>query len=202
MSMAWTGTAADFATMATGLSVLTATYVWVRRQQEERRERRTARRNRNWHAYVMPEGINDWFVRVVEDEPQSLTAQVVLEVVDRDGDPDPAMAHAMRQVANGDGRLARAPTEDEWASGYLKGTGLPNFISETRADAWRHSMCGTSASLAVRRTLEILFSVDRGPVVLARQVHIRHPVWVRMRNGPRSAGRRLATALAAAAGSG
>ena len=78
----------------------------------------------------MPEGINDWFVRVVE-EPTTLTARVVLEVVDGDGDLDPAMAHSMRQVAKGDGRLARAPTEDEWSflmaqrkeRGY--GTGYP-----------------------------------------------------------------------------
>ena len=113
--MAWPATAADFATMATGLSVLTAAYVWVRKQREERRERRAAVKGRNWHAYVMPEGINDWFVRVVEDEPRTFTARVVLEVVDRDGDPDPAMAYSMRLVANGDGRLARAPTEDEWS---------------------------------------------------------------------------------------
>ena len=44
-----------------------------------------------------------------------LTARVVLEVVDRDGDPDPAMAQTMRQMAAGDDRLARAPTEEEWS---------------------------------------------------------------------------------------
>lgn len=60
------------------------------------------------------EGINDWFVHVVE-EPKTLTAKVVLEVVDRDGAPDPAMAHSLRQVAKGDGGLARAPTEEEWS---------------------------------------------------------------------------------------
>src|SRR5260370_39119068 len=114
MSMAGAGTGADFAAMATGLSALSAAYVWIRKQREERRERRAAIRNRNWHAYVMPEGINDWFIRVVE-QPKTLTARVVLEVVDREGDPDPAMAHSMRQVAEADGRLARAPTEDEWS---------------------------------------------------------------------------------------
>jgi hypothetical protein len=113
--MAWAGTAADFATIATGLSALTAAYVWIRKQREERQERRAATRGRNWHAYVMPEGINDWFVRVVEDESKAPTSRVVLEVVDRDGDPDLAMAHSIRQVAEGDGRLARAPTEDEWS---------------------------------------------------------------------------------------
>ena len=114
MSLAWTGTGADFATMATGLSALTAAFVWVRGQREERQARRAAVRNRNWHGFVMPEGINDWFVRVIE-EPETLSARVVIEVVDRAGNPDPAMAHSMRQIARGEGRLARAPTEEEWS---------------------------------------------------------------------------------------
>ena len=112
--MAWTGTAANLATVATGLSALIAAFVWVRKQTEERQERRAAIRSRNWHGYVMPEGINDWFVHLAED-PKTLTARVVLEVVDRNGDPDPAMAHSMREVTKGDGRLARAPTEEEWS---------------------------------------------------------------------------------------
>lgn len=114
MNLAWTGTGANFATIATGLSALTAAFVWVRKQREERQERRAAVQNRNWHGYVMPEGINDWFVRLAED-PKTLTARVIFEVVDRDGDPDPAMAHSMREIAKGDGRLARAPTEEEWS---------------------------------------------------------------------------------------
>jgi hypothetical protein len=39
-------------------------------------------------------------------------------------------------------------------------------------------------------------------VVLAGQVHTRHPVWVRIRNGSALVGRRLAAAPATAAGSG
>jgi hypothetical protein len=114
MSMAWTGIGADLATMATGLSALIAAFVWVKKQREEQQARRAAVWSRNWHGYLMPEGINDWFVRVIEDL-QTITARVVLEVVDRDGDPDTAMAHSVRQVAEGDGRLARAPREEEWA---------------------------------------------------------------------------------------
>jgi hypothetical protein len=114
MSMAWTATGADFATMITGLSALSAAYVWIRKQREERREHRAAIQNRNWHAYVMPEGINDWFVRVV-DQPRAPTARVILDVVDRNGSPDPAMAHSLRQTVEADGRLARGPTEDEWS---------------------------------------------------------------------------------------
>ena len=87
MSTPWTSTGADYATMATGLSALTAAAVWIRGQWREQQARRAAVRNRNWHAYVMPEGINDWFVRVAE-QPETLSARVVLEVVDRDGKPD------------------------------------------------------------------------------------------------------------------
>jgi hypothetical protein len=114
MGTAWTATGADIATMATGASALTAAFVWVRGQWQQQTARRAAIRNRNWHAYVMPEGINDWFVRLAE-EPDSPTARVVLEVVNGSGDPDDMMAHNMRQIITGDGRLARAPTEEEWS---------------------------------------------------------------------------------------
>lgn len=40
----------------------------------------------------MPEGINDWFVHLIEEEPKTLTTRVILEVIDRGGNPDPAMA--------------------------------------------------------------------------------------------------------------
>ena len=37
------------------------------------------------------------------------------QVVDRDGNTDPAMAHTMREVAKADRRLSRAPTSSEWS---------------------------------------------------------------------------------------
>jgi hypothetical protein len=104
---------ADVGGMLTGLSVLTATIVWTRTQWRDRQQRKAATAHRNWHGYVMPEGINDWYVRLAED-PKTLTARVVLDVVGRDGEPDAAMAASMRQIIGQDGMLARAPTPQEY----------------------------------------------------------------------------------------
>jgi hypothetical protein len=103
---------ADVGVMLTGLSVLTATSVWTRNQWREFRERRAAARLRNWHAYVMPERINEWYVRLAED-PETPVGTVVLEVLaSLDGEPDAALAQSMRQVVLADGMLARAPPEE------------------------------------------------------------------------------------------
>jgi hypothetical protein len=104
---------ADVGGMLTGLSVLTATIVWTRTQWRDRQQRKAATASRNWHGYVMPEGINDWYVRLAED-PKTLTARVVLDVVGRDGEPDAAMAHSLREIVKGDGMLARVPTPEEY----------------------------------------------------------------------------------------
>ena len=104
---------ADVAGMLAGLSVLTATIVWTRTQWRDRQHRKAVTANRNWHGYVVPEGINDWYVRLAED-PKSLTARVVLDVVGRDGEPDAAMAASMRQIIQQDGMLARVPTPEEY----------------------------------------------------------------------------------------
>jgi len=61
----------------------------------------------------MPEGINDWYVRLAED-PKTLAARVVPEVVGKDGEPDAAMAASMRQIIGQDGMLARVPTPEEY----------------------------------------------------------------------------------------
>ena len=108
----WTA-GADVGTMATGLSAVTAAYVWTRSQMRNWRQQKAATRSRNWHGYIMVEGINDWYVRLAED-PKSPTAQVVLNVADRDGEPDAAMAHSMRQVIIADRMLARVPAQAEY----------------------------------------------------------------------------------------
>jgi len=104
---------ADVGGMLTGLSVLTATIVWTRTQWRDRQQRKAATAHRNWHGYVMPEGIEDWYVRLVED-PRSPTARVVLDVVDRDGEPDVARAPDLRETVKRDGMLARVPTPEEY----------------------------------------------------------------------------------------
>ena len=65
----------------------------------------------------MTNGINDWYVRLVDD-PKTPTAVVPLEIVDRYGNPDPAMAYGLRTMVERDGMLARVPTEREFA--FLK----------------------------------------------------------------------------------
>ncbi len=62
----WT-IAADIATMLTGLSVLTATIVWVRKQYGEWRQRQAQTSLRNWHGYNMLEAVDTWYVRLAED---------------------------------------------------------------------------------------------------------------------------------------
>lgn len=103
----------DIATMLTGLSVLTATIVWTRTQWHGWRERKAAIALRNWHGYVMTEGISDWYVRLAED-PQTVTATVILTVVDRNGEPDAQRANDLRLTIAGDGMLARVPTPEEY----------------------------------------------------------------------------------------
>ncbi len=52
-------------------------------------------------------------MRLAED-PKEPAARVVLDVVDRDGDPDVNWAQNMRQRIVGDGILARVPTPEEY----------------------------------------------------------------------------------------
>jgi hypothetical protein len=104
---------ADVGAMLTGLSVLTATIVWTRTQWRDRQQRKAATAYRNWHGYIEPGGIDSWYVRLAEDPPD-VTARVVIEVLNRDGEPDGARAHDLRESVKGDGMLARVPTPEEY----------------------------------------------------------------------------------------
>jgi hypothetical protein len=109
---------ADVGAMLTGLSVLTATIVWTRTQVRDWRVQRAAKSLRNWHGFIMVEGVDTWYVRLAED-PAAPTGQVVLEVLDGDGgQPDGMLAHSMRQRIAGDNMLSRSPTPEEYA--FLK----------------------------------------------------------------------------------
>lgn len=99
--------------MATGLSAMTAAYIWTRGQVRDWRQQRAEKSARNWHGYIEVGGINSWYVRLAED-PAEPTARVVLDVVDRNGNPDASWAQNMRQRIAGDGMLARAPTTEEY----------------------------------------------------------------------------------------
>jgi hypothetical protein len=115
--------------MATGLAAMTAAFTWSQNQWRRWRAERAARAYRNWHGFITTAGVDSWYVRLAED-PDSPTARVVLEVVDRGGEPDAPRAYSMRQRAATDGMLARVPTPDEYdfldflhrERGYGKGT--------------------------------------------------------------------------------
>jgi hypothetical protein len=119
---------ADVATMLGGLSVLIATIIWVRSQWQGWQQEKAQTQARNWNGFIMANGINDWYVRLVDD-PKTPTAVVPVEIVDRNGNPDPQMAYGLRQVIINDGMLARVPTPREFAflkflhkkNGYGKG---------------------------------------------------------------------------------
>lgn len=105
---------ADIGTMLTGLSAVTAAYVWTRSQWSGWRQEKLARSRRTWHGYVAIEGVDTWYVRAVADADRQ-AGQVVLEVLDgQDGSPDEVLAQGMRIVADRDGMLSRSPTTEEF----------------------------------------------------------------------------------------
>jgi hypothetical protein len=105
---------ADVATMLTGLSAVTAAYVWTRTQWLGWRQQKVAQGRRTWHGYIALEGVDTWYVRPVPDAAP-LAGRVVLEVLSgQDGSPDEMLAQGMRIVAERDGMLSRSPTPDEF----------------------------------------------------------------------------------------
>jgi len=104
---------ADIGAMIVGVPVVAGGILWLTRWRAARKQRKAARELRNWHGYIPINGVSDWRVRLVED-PQSLSARVVLEVVDRDGKPDPSWAHDLRETIKRDGMIARVPTPEEY----------------------------------------------------------------------------------------
>lgn len=100
--------------MLTGPSVLTATIVWVRKQWAELSEQRAVRQRRNWHGYIMLEGVDTWYVRLAK-QPDPSSGTVVLEVLrEKDGEPDRMLAQGMRINIERDGMLSRSPTPAEF----------------------------------------------------------------------------------------
>jgi hypothetical protein len=103
----------DIAVMIVGVPVVAAGILWLTRWRGARKRRRAALEQRNWHGYINPHGVSDWRVRLAED-PQTLTARVVLEVIDRSGGLDPGWAHDLRETIKRDGMIARVPTPEEY----------------------------------------------------------------------------------------
>ncbi len=104
----------DVATMLTGLSAVTAAATWLTSRYRAWQQEKAQIRARNWHGFIMTTGISDWYARLIDD-PKTPTAVVPLEIVDRYGNPDPAMAQGLREIVKQDGMLARVPTQQEYA---------------------------------------------------------------------------------------
>ena len=111
--MDWLTIGSDIGTMATGLSAVTAAYVWTRNQVRGWRQEKAEKQIKNWHGFIPLGQVDTWRVRLVE-EPKSPTARVVLEAVNPDGSPDEMIAHVIRERIKQDGFLSRSPTTEEF----------------------------------------------------------------------------------------
>jgi len=100
------------ATIATGLSAVTAAYVWTRGQVRGWRQEKEVAKLKDWHGFIATGNIDTWCVRLVE-EPTIPSAQVVLEVTDKSGNADETQAQRLRQHILEDGQLSRSPTLEE-----------------------------------------------------------------------------------------
>jgi len=112
--MSWATTGADVGTMLTGLSAVTATALWGRARVREWREERAARVARNWNGFIIREYIPAWFAQVVEDGNSNYTERVILDVVNRDGTPNPNMAHQLKLYVQEGGTLTKPPSAAQW----------------------------------------------------------------------------------------
>jgi hypothetical protein len=108
------GTGAEIAVIVAAIPAATGALVWLQRQWDRLRERRSAREIRNWSGYILAPGVATWYVRVIEEPDTKWTERVVLDVVNQDDTPSPQMAHALRLYANGDRTLSRSPTPAQW----------------------------------------------------------------------------------------
>jgi hypothetical protein len=104
---------ADIATMLTGASAVTAAATWLTVRWKARKQEKAATADRNWHGYIPTNGIADWRLRLAED-PQVVTPRVVLEVIDRNEEPDGSRANDLREQIKRDGMVARVPTPEEY----------------------------------------------------------------------------------------
>lgn len=123
--MDWLTTGSDIGTMATGLSAVTAAYVWTRNQVRGWRQEKAEKQIKNWHGFIPLGQVDTWRVRLAEEQPNSPTAQVIIEAVNPDGTPDEMIAHIIRKRIKQDGFLSRPPT-----------TGKLEFPKRTSTQVW------------------------------------------------------------------
>jgi hypothetical protein len=112
---------ADIATMATGLSALTAAGVWTAGRWRAWRNQAAEKKHHVWNTgYIMNGLIQSWFVRLAADDaPDGRTGRVVLEVLrEAGGESDPQMVDTFRAQVRTGGRLVMPPTAEQEA--FLK----------------------------------------------------------------------------------
>lgn len=124
--------------MLTGLAAVTAAATWLTARYRGWRAEQDRTRARNWNGFIMTNGISDWYVRLIDD-PKTPTAIVPLEIVNRNGEPDPQMAYGLRQAVISDGMLARVPTQEEFA--FLKFLQKQTATGRVRWSADPESVC-------------------------------------------------------------
>jgi len=108
--MTWLSTGADIGTMVTGVSAVTAAFVWTRNQVSGWRAEKVARKYRYWNGFILSEGITTGFIRMVTD-PEGPTERVTFDVINPDDQsPNPALAHTIRTVLDSDGMVSRSPS--------------------------------------------------------------------------------------------
>lgn len=111
----------DIATMATGLSAVTAASVWTHGRWRAWRNHVAERKHHIWNTgYIMNGLIQSWAVRLADDDaPDGRTGRVSLEVLrEPGGESDPQMVATFRQHIKRVGRLTMPPTPEQEA--FLK----------------------------------------------------------------------------------
>ena len=112
----------DIATMATGLSALTAASVWTAgRWSAWRGHVAEKKQDLVWNTgYIMMGLVQSWDVRLADDDaPDGRSGRVTLEVLrEAGGESDPQMVATFRQQVKNGRRLTVPPTPEQEA--FLK----------------------------------------------------------------------------------
>jgi hypothetical protein len=113
--MSWLEEGAQIGTMLTGLSAVTAAFVWTRNQARDWELAKATRSYRYWNGFVVQGGVFTGFVRLVPNSKDAPPEGVTLDVINPNGSPNENMAHGLRQVIESDGMISRSPSVEQQA---------------------------------------------------------------------------------------